>query len=63
MEYKESGQLAYEAYHLAKYAKNQKHTWTWWPDVDDEQEKDAWRHAAHEVMQKGWTESSPSAHR
>jgi hypothetical protein len=57
MEHRETGQLAYEAYHQAKYSKDQRHTWTWWPDLDPD-EQYAWREAAWNVMQKGWREAS-----
>lgn len=58
---RETGQMAYEAFAGA-------HGWTiagramapW--DRLAETEQDAWRAAAHEVMQKGWTDAQRGRH-
>lgn len=53
----ESGRLAYEGYHQAKYDMDNSHTWTWWPDLDPG-EQDCWRAAAWNVIQKAWNQAA-----
>jgi hypothetical protein len=56
----ETGRIAYEAYHQAKYEKDHAHAWIWWADLDEDQQ-DYWRQAAHAVMQEGWARAQPSS--
>lgn len=55
-EFKETGQLAYEAFSNTKggYDKGR-----WLPPWDQlpGEDQQAWRDAAHEVMQKGWADA------
>lgn len=48
-EHLETGQVNYESFHHAK----QDLGWVRWQDLSED-ERDAWRIAAHEVMQRGW---------
>lgn len=50
-EHRETGQIAFEAFCRALGY------YTRWDELS-ERDQDAWREAAHEVMQKGWVNSA-----
>lgn len=56
-EHLESGQIAYEAYHRAR----RQIGWLAWEHLPEE-DRDCWRAAAHEVMQKGWADAQRRRH-
>lgn len=55
-EYKETGQLAYEAYRRAKGGYDIEIIMEEWHRLSL-YEQDAWREAAHAAIRKGWVES------
>lgn len=61
-EYKETGQLAYEAYRKAKGGLDRSFVLMEWDQLS-EYEQDAWREAAHAAIRKGWVESMSSRRR
>lgn len=62
MDSKETGQLAYEAYRLAKGGYDVEIIMEDWYRLTP-YEQDAWREAAHAAIRKGWVESAPPPRR
>jgi hypothetical protein len=54
--YRETGQINYEAYSWFMAARHPEMHWDDWGRLSEE-EKDAWRAAAHETFRKGWSEA------
>lgn len=61
MDSKEIGQICYEAYANAKqWNLDGERMWSWERPDFPEDEREAWRHAAREVIRKGWQDTAPA---